>query len=96
MSEQQITIQQEPEFDVNEVQAQLTASKVLISILETIGQVSVPTRTLFEANNKDKELVVDYDETGPNFIFRLPKPEELEYNANFDDAMDEKLPNESE
>jgi len=89
MSEQQITITQEPEFDVNEVQAQLTASKVLIAILETIGQVTVPTRTLFEANNKDKELVVDYDENGPSFIFRLPKPEEMQYNASFDDAIED-------
>lgn len=96
MSEQQITITQEPEFDVNEIQAQLTASKVLISILETIGQVSVPTRTLFEANNKDKELVVDYDESGPSFIFRLPRPEEMEYNAEFDDALEESETNESE
>jgi hypothetical protein len=96
MSEQQITITQEPEFDVNEVQAQLTASKVLIAILETIGQVVVPTRTLFEANNKDKELVVDYDENGPSFIFRLPTPEDMEYNANFDDALNDEGDNESE
>ncbi len=81
MSEEQVVVSQEPEFDVNEVQAQLTASKVLIAILDTLGQVTVPTKTLFEANNKDKELVVDYDESGPSFIFRLPKDEEMEYNA---------------
>lgn len=57
--------------DINQIQAQLTASKVLVAILETLGQVRVETKTLVGAENKDKELIVDYDETGPAFIFRL-------------------------
>lgn len=65
------------EFDVNEVQAALTASRVLVAILETLGSVTVPTKTVFEATNKGKELLVDYDENGPSFIFRLPKEEEM-------------------
>lgn len=79
MSEQEIIIQQEPQFDVNEVQAALTASRVLVAILETVGEVKVPTRTVFEATNKKKELLVDYDESGPYFVFRLPKEEEMRY-----------------
>jgi hypothetical protein len=69
------------EYDINDVQASLTASKVLVAILETLGEVRVETKTLVSAQNKDKELIVDYDETGPAFIFRLPKPGDLEYNA---------------
>lgn len=79
MSEQQITISQEPQFDVNEVQAALTASRVLVAILETLGEVKVPTKTVFEATNKKKELLVDYDESVPAFVFRLPKEEEMTY-----------------
>lgn len=79
MSEQEIIVQQEPQFDVNEVQAALTASRVLVAILETLGEVKVPTKTVFEATNKKKELLVDYDETTPAFIFRLPKEEEMVY-----------------
>lgn len=60
-------------YDVNEVQASLTASKVLVAILETLGEVRVETNTLVSAQNKDKQLIVDYDENGPAFIFRLPK-----------------------
>ncbi len=75
-------INQEPDFDVNEVQAALTASKVLVAILETLGEVRVSTKTMFEANNKDKELIVDYDENGPSFIFRLPKRGELGEEAD--------------
>ena len=69
------------EYDVNEVQASLTASKVLVAILETLGSVRVETKTLVEATNKDKQLVVDYDETGPAFIFRLPSDNEFEFNG---------------
>lgn len=74
-------ITQEMDFDVNEVQAALTASKVLVAILETLGEVRVLTTTMFQANNKDKELIVDYDENGPAFIFRLPKEGELDNSA---------------
>ena len=69
------------EYDVNEVEASLTASKVLVAILETLGSVRVETKTLVEATNKDKQLVVDYDETGPAFIFRLPSDSEFEFNG---------------
>jgi hypothetical protein len=69
------------EYDINDVQASLTASKVLVAILETLGEVRVETKTLVGAENKDKELIVDYDETGPAFIFRLPRPGDMEYNA---------------
>ena len=72
---------EEVQYDINEVQAKLTASKVLVAILETLGQVRVETKTLVGAENKDKELIVDYDETGPAFIFRLPKANDFEFNA---------------
>jgi len=78
MTEETQEITQEVDYDVNEVQAALTASKVLVAILETLGEVRVLTKTVFEANNKDKELIVDYDENGPAFIFRLPKSGELD------------------
>jgi hypothetical protein len=62
---------EEVKHDVNQIQAQLTASKVLVAILETLGQVRIETKTLVGAENKDKELIVDYDETGPAFIFSV-------------------------
>lgn len=74
------------EHDINEVQASLTASKVLVAILETLGSVRVQTKTLVEAENKDKQLVVDYDEEGPAFIFRLPAESELVFNGELIDG----------
>jgi len=62
---------EETQFDVNEIQAQLTASKVLVAVLETLGKVHVPTATLISATNEDKELLVDYNPDGPEFIFSV-------------------------
>jgi len=88
----------EVQQDVNQIQAQLTASKVLVAILETLGEVRVETKTLVGAENKDKELIVDYDENGPAFIFRLPRPGDLEYNAELidQDISEEELINDFE
>jgi hypothetical protein len=73
---------EEVQQDINQIQASLTASKVLVAILETLGEVRVETKTLVGAENKDKELIVDYDENGPAFIFRLPRKGDFEFNAN--------------
>jgi hypothetical protein len=62
---------EEVPYDVNEIQAQLTASKVLVAVLETLGKVHVPTSTLVAATNEDKELLVDYNPDGPEFIFSV-------------------------
>jgi len=61
--------------NIEDVVASLSLSRVLISILETIGEVRVPTLTFIEGSNEDKELVVDYDETGPAFVFKLKNKE---------------------
>jgi hypothetical protein len=76
---EETTIEQVEDYDINEIQAALTASKVLVAILETLGQVRVLTKTVFEATNKSKELIVDYDEEGPAFIFRLPTEADMSY-----------------
>ena len=62
---------EEVPYDVNEIQAQLTASKVLVAVLETLGKVHVPTSILVAATNEDKELLVDYNPDGPEFIFSV-------------------------
>lgn len=54
-----------------EVLAEFSINKVLLAILETLGEVTVPTLAFLEAGNSDKGLVVEYDEDGPSFIFKL-------------------------
>ena len=49
----------------------VSISQILVSILEEQGRVTVPTIKFLEAAKTDKELVIDYDETGPSFTFSL-------------------------
>ena len=49
----------------------VSISQILVSILEEHGRVTVPTSKFLEAAQTDKELVIDYDETGPSFTFSL-------------------------
>jgi hypothetical protein len=51
--------------------ADMNVSKVLVSILETIGSVSVPTTVFVGSTNEDKELQVDYDAEAQTFVFQL-------------------------
>lgn len=49
----------------------VSINQILVSILEEQGKVTVPTLKFLDAANVDKELVIDYDETGPSFTFSL-------------------------
>ena len=49
----------------------VSINQILVSTLEEQGKVTVPTLKFLDAANVDKELVIDYDETGPSFTFSL-------------------------
>ena len=52
--------------------ADINLNKILIAILEAVGPVKVPTLTLLDAGNEDKELVLTYDEEEPpSFIISI-------------------------
>jgi uncharacterized membrane protein YcaP (DUF421 family) len=49
----------------------ISLNQILVAILEEQGKVSVPTLKFLDAQKENKELVVDYDEDGPSFVFSL-------------------------
>lgn len=57
--------------EVNEIIQSLNTNKVLIAVLETLGEVVVPALTFLEAANNDKGLVIEYDGELSSFIFKL-------------------------
>lgn len=61
------------EYDLNKIQSELSAVKVLVAILESQGSVRVPVSKLTDATSKDKELLVDFDPESQEFIFRAFK-----------------------
>lgn len=49
----------------------LNLSQLLVSILDTVGSVEIPTVKFMNASFENKEIVVDYDDEGPSFRFSL-------------------------
>ena len=57
--------------DIEGLVTSISMNQVLVAILEEHGKIVVPTLRFLDANVGNKELVIDYDETGPSFTFSL-------------------------
>jgi hypothetical protein len=57
--------------DIEGLVTSISMNQVLVAILEEHGKIVVPTLRFLDANVSNKELVIDYDETGPSFTFSL-------------------------
>ena len=57
--------------DVDGLIKSVSINQILVAILEEHGKISVPTLRFLDASQADKELVIDYDESGPSFTFSL-------------------------
>jgi hypothetical protein len=51
--------------------ADMNVSKILVAILESIGEVRVTTSSFMDAGAEHKELQVDYNEDDQTFVFKL-------------------------
>ena len=49
----------------------MSLNKILISLLEQYGTLSVPTTKFVDSATEDKELVVEYDDENLTFNFSL-------------------------
>jgi hypothetical protein len=59
------------EAKIEDVYAQLNIARILVAALETLGEISVPVMKIVDAQNEDKEVQVDYDESNQTFTFKL-------------------------
>jgi hypothetical protein len=57
--------------NVEDIIASVKVEQVLISVLNTVGEVKVPTNKFFESNGDNYELVMSYDDEGPSFTFSV-------------------------
>ena len=57
--------------ETNELIASLNINKILIAILEQVGEVKVPTLKFLEGLPDNQELVIDYEDEPATFIFKL-------------------------
>jgi hypothetical protein len=57
--------------NIQDVYAQLNIAKILIAVIESLGEIAVPVDKFINVNNEDKELQVDYNEVDNTFAFKL-------------------------
>lgn len=50
---------------------EMSLSKVLVAIMETIKEINVPVMTFLDSANEDKELEVEYNSENETFVFKL-------------------------
>lgn len=64
--------------EVESLVSSISLNQILVAILDEYKKLTVPTLSFLDANDLDKELVIDYDENGPSFTFSLRDKNEQE------------------
>jgi hypothetical protein len=68
--------------DVEGLVTSISMNQVLVAILEEHGKITIPTLKFLDVNVSNKELVIDYDETGPSFTFSLREQDAIGSDSN--------------
>jgi hypothetical protein len=72
------------EESVEEIFAKLNVTRILVSLVEHLGEVSIPVTKFLNTVNEDKDLQVDYNSDNQTFTFKIgsgAQPDNKE-NAN--------------
>jgi hypothetical protein len=67
-----------------EVYQAMNASNILVAILQSQKNVSIPLNVFLEASNEDQQLNVEYNEETSSFVFQLK--EKIEQPNNQENA----------
>ena len=68
--------------DIEGLVTSISMNQVLVAILEEHGKLVVPTLRFLDVNVSNKDLVIDYDETGPSFTFSLREKDGIESSTD--------------
>jgi hypothetical protein len=68
--------------DIEGLVTSISMNQVLVAILEEHGKITIPTLRFLDVNVSNKELVIDYDETGPSFTFSLREQDAIGSDSN--------------
>jgi hypothetical protein len=63
------------EVNVQDVFAELNISRILVAVIDSLGEISIPTEKLLNAPSEDSELEVEYSPETQSFTFKLRKKE---------------------
>lgn len=55
---------------------EMSLSKVLVAIMETVEEINIPVSVFLDSANEDKELEVEYNSENQTFVFKLKDKEQ--------------------
>lgn len=59
------------EDNIQDIFAELNVSRILVAVIESLGEISIPTDKLINAPSEDSELEVEYNPDTQSFTFKL-------------------------
>ncbi len=62
--------------NAEEIFATLSVPKILIAVIQTLGEITVPTNSFLNAGTEDQELQVDYNSDNQTFTFKIKVADE--------------------
>lgn len=69
----------------SEIYQAMSATNILVAILQSQKTISIPLSIFLEASQKDQQLNVEYDEDTSSFVFELKeKIEQPAHNQDVD------------
>lgn len=61
--------------NAQDIFAELNVSRILVAVIDSLGEISIPTEKLLNTPSEDSELEVEYSPENQSFTFKLRKKE---------------------
>lgn len=55
----------------DQIAGMISIDRILTSVLKNYGEVRIPALTFLEDSQTKKGIIMEYDEDGPSFVFKL-------------------------
>lgn len=70
----------------SEIEGQLSVTKLLVAVLQTLGEVKIPEDIFLSVDDSDKEASLEYDNEANVFILQLKEKEHGHDEGHFHDG----------
>ena len=70
----------------SEIEGQLSVTKLLVAVLQTLGEVKIPEDIFLSVDDSDKEASLEYDNEANVFILQLKEKDHGHDHGHFHDG----------
>lgn len=55
----------------DQIEKMISIERILTSVLKNYGEIRIPALTFLEDSKSEQGIIMEYDEDGPSFVFKL-------------------------